>query len=109
MFKVSPADGFRTFLTKFGNGSQGAPGEIPLDLEVETSRQILVVDCDAGTNDRGALFRINPTTGQRTPIHDFGNPGQASQGTPLGSCPVGVAVEATGHILVVDALRGDRR
>src|SRR5262245_32507379 len=76
---------------------------------------ILVVDVDAGTNDRGApgtsdrgaggrgaLFRVSPSTGVRTLLSDFGN---AAQG-PLGAQPWGVAVEATGTILVIDSGAG---
>jgi parallel beta-helix repeat protein len=102
LHKVSPGDGVFTTLSDFGDGRQGIPGARPSDVAVERSRQILVVDPEAGTNNRGSLSRIDPNNGLRTPIHDFGNPGQASQGTPLGVNPVGLAVEPTGHILVVD-------
>ena len=103
LFKVSPGDGVKTVLSDFADGKQGTPGVRPSDVAVERTRRILVVDADAGTNARGSLSRIDPATGLRTPIHDFGNPDQASPGTPLGLNPVGLAVESTGDILVVDA------
>lgn len=41
---------------------------------------ILAVDTLAGTNSRGALFVVNPITGKRKIISDFGNPDQGSLG-----------------------------
>ena len=49
---------------------------------------ILVADFDAGTSGRGALFSVNPSTGARTVISDFG---AVAQG-PLGEGPVGLVV-----------------
>jgi hypothetical protein len=67
---------------------------------------ILVIDQLAGTGGLGALFRVNPVTGVRTLLSDFGN---AAQG-PLGRLPFGVALEAAGTILVShqDAGSGSR-
>ena len=62
----------------------------------------LVVDHSGGTGSNGALFRVNPTTGARTLLSDFGN---AAQG-PQGSNPDGVAVEASGSVLVIDQSAG---
>ena len=60
---------------------------------------ILVVD-NSYTSDytggMGALFRVNPTTGERTILSDF------SVGANQGCWPFGVAVERSGKILVVD-------
>src|SRR5262245_60923714 len=58
----------------------------------------LVIDRDAGTNSKGALFRVNPATGTRLLLSDFSNGAQG----PLGTDPFGVAVEAGGTILVID-------
>lgn len=49
---------------------------------------ILVTDAFGGTNGRGALIRVDPTTGNRTVLSDFGD---ASQGS-LGTTPTGVTV-----------------
>jgi uncharacterized repeat protein (TIGR03803 family) len=61
-----------------------------------------------GANGQGALFAVNPTTGQRTVLSDFGN---AAQG-PTGLAPEGVVVcnglAGLGTtIYVVDKFRGD--
>jgi hypothetical protein len=48
------------------------------------------------------LFRVDPATGTRTLLSDFSN---AAQG-PLGTDPIGVAVEASGTILVSDQTGG---
>jgi hypothetical protein len=65
-------------------------------VAVEAGGTILVVDRSAGTNGQGGLFRVDPTTGARTVLSDFGS------GANQGVDPLGVAVEAGGTILVVD-------
>jgi hypothetical protein len=88
------ASGTRALLTDFGNSAQGplgsgAPGGItwmPSGL-LGLSETLLVTDGFAGSNGAGALFSINPGTGQRTLLSDFGN---AAQGA-VGKTPVGVA------------------
>jgi hypothetical protein len=67
------------------------------------------VDPSAGTNNRGALFRIrfDPQTGPFIPgvLSDFGDSRQGLLGGP----PQGVAMEADGQILVrVDPGNGAR-
>ncbi len=63
---------------------------------------ILVIDFDAETDTKGALFIVDPVNGNRTVISNFGN---ASQGT-LGDDPFGVALGPSGDILVIDADAG---
>ena len=96
LFRVDPVTGVRTLLSDFGNPTQGQVGEEPTGVAVEASGQILDADNDAGTN--GMLFRVNPATGARTVLSDFSDGGKG----PLGSYPYGVAVEASGKILVAD-------
>jgi hypothetical protein len=102
LFRVDPDTGSRTALSIFSNADQGPLGRQPQNLAVEATGTILVIDLTAGTNSRGALFRVNPATGSRTLLSDFGN---AAQG-PLGTAPTGVAVEAAGTILVIDQHAG---
>ncbi len=45
-----------------------------------------VIDYNAGTGANGALFRVDPVTGARTLLSDFGS------GAPFGVNPNGVAV-----------------
>lgn len=47
---------------------------------------ILVTDADDGTGNLGALFRVDPSTGARTLLSDFG------AGANQGANPFGVAV-----------------
>ena len=98
LFRVHPTTGKRTVVSDFGQSAQGPLGGDPIGVAVETSGNILVTDEDAGTGNAGALFRVNPATGHRTLLSDFGNSAQG----PLGSDPIGVAVEASGSILVID-------
>jgi hypothetical protein len=50
---------------------------------------ILVTDQSGGTGGRGALFVVDPKTGQRTVFSDFGNPAQGSLGAALASVAPG--------------------
>jgi len=76
-------------------------------LAVQAGGLILVVDPSAGTGKRGALFAVDPETGLRRIVSDFG---KASQG-PLGTKSdvpndVGVkaiAIAADGRVLVGDS------
>ena len=98
LFVVDPATGARTVLSDFGSGAN--PGFNPSGVAVEPNGTILVVDQDAGTGNLGALFRVDPLSGTRTLLSDFGS------GPNPGSDPAGVAVEPDGTILVVDPFAG---
>ena len=51
-------------------GSPAQAGQIP------AVGDILVVDQLGGTNNFGALVLVNPVTGERSILSDFGNPAQ---------------------------------
>ncbi|HEV8614204.1 MAG TPA: post-COAP-1 domain-containing protein [Methylomirabilota bacterium] len=102
LFRVDATTGARTLLSDFGNPAQGLLGVDPYGVALEASGQIFVIDGNAGTSIRGALFRVDATTGARTLLSDFGDPAQG----PLGVEPVGVALEASGQILVIDPSGG---
>jgi hypothetical protein len=111
LFAINPANGQRTLLSDFGNSTQG-----PVDPDLNSfpnsvvlrpsgvlglSTTLLVTDAYAGTNKQGALYTVNPATGQRTLLSDFGD---SSQG-PLGGDPDGIAISGA-SILVVDGSAG---
>lgn len=102
LFAVDPANGTRTLVSDFGNSAQGPLGEIPYGVTINAAGELLVVDEDAGTNFRGAIFKVNPATGNRTLLSDFN---QASQG-PLGEDPTNLALTVAGDILVADFTAG---
>jgi len=58
----------------------------------------LVVDTSGGIDDVGQLFSVDPTTGDRVLISDFGD---GTQG-PLGLTPTSVALEDPNNALVTD-------
>jgi hypothetical protein len=99
LFAVDPATGARTILSDFGDGSQGPAGSNPLGIAVAAGGTILVIDFGAGTGGFGALFTVDPATGTRTILSDFGD---ATQG-PTGADPGGLALAPSGTILVIDA------
>jgi hypothetical protein len=85
LFRVDPYNGERTLFSDFGVGAN--KGEQPVGVAVEASGNILITDYWAGTNNRGALFRIDPSTfAVRTLLSDFGF------GVNQGSSIFGVAI-----------------
>ena len=95
LFKVNPVTGERTLLSDFGVGSN--QGSLPYDVAVEVSGNIIVIDPGAGTGSAGALFRVDPISGERTLLSNFG------VGPHQGINPISVAIEASGNILVIDS------
>jgi sugar lactone lactonase YvrE len=65
---------------------------------------ILIVDQLGGTNNLGALLLVDPKTGHRTVLSDFGVP-QDNQ-APLGAAPASIAVGSEGRIFVSDLFAG---
>jgi sugar lactone lactonase YvrE len=115
--RPDPATGqlTRTILTDFGEGLN--TGRFPRAVAVEADGQILVLNGSGGTTvvvERPVLVRIDPNTGARSIVSDFGN--RSQNGHPndpptcttscLGVEPRGLAVEADGRILVIDAQAG---
>lgn len=98
LFTVDPSTGNRTLLSDFGDAAQGPVGAAPYDVALTASGTILVTDPAVGTAGRGALFTVDPSTGNRTLLSDFGDGAQG----PLGAEPFGVALTADGTILVID-------
>ena len=89
-----------TTLSNFSDPSQGptAVGFGSLgdaSLAIEDASAVFTLLKLFGTNDRGALVRVDAATGMRAIISDFGD---ASQG-PLGG--KGLAIERSGDFLVV--------
>lgn len=102
LFRVNPATGARTILSDSNNMAQGPLTAEPYGVAIEATGAILVIDSTVGTSGRGALFRVDPATGVRTLLSDFG---AMTQG-PVGLNPTGVAVDSAGSILVIDQQGG---
>jgi hypothetical protein len=104
LFSVDAATGARTVLSDFANRTQGPGGFDPFDLALGPGGTILVTDPNASPTVAavGALFSVDAATGARTVLSDFAD---RTQG-PAGKRPLGVALEATGDILVLDSAGG---
>ncbi|MGH8479882.1 MAG: hypothetical protein ACREXK_09960 [Gammaproteobacteria bacterium] len=102
LFRVDAATGNRTLISNFGNALQGVLGVDPFALAYEAGGTVLVIDFNAGTDFRGALFRVDPASGFRGLVSDFAN---ANQG-PLGRTPFGLTLEAAGTVPVIDDSAG---
>jgi hypothetical protein len=98
LFRVNPLDGARAILSAFNNAAQGPTGAQPHGLALEPGGDVLVVTNNGGTGNKGALFRVDPTTGVRTLLSDFGDPAQG----PLGEVPESVKLGPKGHAFVID-------
>jgi hypothetical protein len=91
LLKVNP-NGKRIMLSDFGNPSQGPIGGGALRavawMSSSTQQTIYALDSFAGTLGRGALFTVDPTTGHRSILSDFGT---WSQG-PVGKTQTGLVI-----------------
>jgi hypothetical protein len=111
--KIDPATGVRTILSDFGDLSQGPTNPIPVLFDNDPPGALAIQDATAifvahpffGTDAKGALFRVEPSTGVRTILSDFGNP---AQGPPVGTgnrSDYRLAIESSGDFLVLDRSR----
>jgi hypothetical protein len=94
LFWVDRATGHRVMISDFGDPTQGIVTPGAFGVTVTDNNTILMVDSLGGP---GLLLHVNPLTGFRTVLSDFGNPFQG----PLGEEPVGIAV-INGQTLVTD-------
>jgi hypothetical protein len=101
LIKIDPATGFRTVLSDFNDPNQG-PLVVPgaSGVAVDATGNIMVTDHGPGIS--GVLLSVDPSTGFRTVLSDFGDTNQG----PLGYDPGRMAVEATGDILVTEYIYG---
>ncbi|RQQ47587.1 hypothetical protein DF021_34965 [Burkholderia stagnalis] len=95
LMKINPLTGYRTIVSDFGNGDQGPTaaglqlGAVVWEIVGGISlNKLIVQDGGAGNQHLGALFEVEPETGKRLLLSDFGN---ASSGD-VGSEPAGAAI-----------------
>jgi len=101
LFAVNPSNGQRTILSDFGNASQGPVGKTPVGVAYSNGllglgNTIYVIDNNAGTDNRGALFAIDPVTGARRVLSDFGD-GEGA----IGENPIALAIVPAGVLSVL--------
>ena len=100
VYTVDPTTGARVLLSDFGDPAQGNGtllGNEPMGATLDANGRLVVIDVRAGTGAKGALFRVDTTTGNRTLVHDFG-----AGGSPQGIGVRGVALGPAGQLLVAD-------
>ena len=78
VFRWIPATGKHTYLTEFGDPTQGAATNKPWGIAVASNGTIFVSGC-VGSNGQLAICTVNRTNGFRTVFSDSGN---AAQGPP---------------------------
>ncbi|MBT2748720.1 MULTISPECIES: hypothetical protein [unclassified Lysobacter] len=79
--QVDPTSGYRNLVSDLGNAGQGPVGEVPVAMSWSANRQWLyVVDAMAGTDSKGLLLQVDPVTGSRLAISNFGSAGQGPEG-----------------------------
>jgi hypothetical protein len=91
ILSVDPATGARTLFSDLTQTAQGPLGKEPTGIAVLSSllglgNRIEVTDPESGTNMQGAVFQIDPQTGIRSILSDFGNSAQG----PLGADPISI-------------------
>jgi hypothetical protein len=83
LFSVDPVTDERRILSDFGDATQCVDpgpekclGHTPFGVAMDALGKILVIDLGAGTDQRDALFSIDPSgerAGERTILSDFGD------------------------------------
>jgi len=106
VLRVDLQSGQRSIVTDGNDANHGPNFSMPMGI-TGAAHCLYVVDSLAGTSTLGAVFAVNPGTGQRTMLSDFGD---LQQG-PTGQDPVAIAIVPTalglGYlILVVDDMAG---
>lgn len=103
IFRVNPSTGKRKLLSDLKNAAQGPVASLYFStgLATEISKQIVAITNAVGDENNNLfggdfLLRIDPKTGQRTVLSDFGNPAQGI----IGFAPRGAVVEKSGKIVV---------
>jgi hypothetical protein len=99
VFRVDLASGARTFVSNFGDPAQGPGGNSGLEgIALEPGGMVVVANHLIKEKVRAGLVRVDPASGRRIVVSDFGDPEQGM----LGQLPFNVAVEPAGSILVID-------
>jgi outer membrane protein assembly factor BamB len=112
IFRVDPGTGDRTILSSLGQGS-GPSFVDPQNITLDAVGNILVSDANAHATLPGAIYSVDPITGNRVIISSDA----VGTGRDL-EVPVGMALDNVGNILALDfapglllsinALTGDR-
>jgi hypothetical protein len=96
IFRVNQTNGSREILSDFGKATQGPLGNAPAAIALDSAGSVLVIDVSGGTNFYPRLLRIDPATGVRQVISDFGSPAQGVIGYGRS-----VDVDQSGRIFVL--------
>ncbi|WP_206409524.1 hypothetical protein [Lysobacter enzymogenes] len=89
LVKVDPSSGYRNLVSDLGVDSQGPLGSLPVAIRWSKDQQtIYVVDANGGTDARGTVLQVDPATGARRTVSDFGLTGYG----PLGQSPRAIDV-----------------
>ncbi len=109
LFKVDPITGFRTIVTNFTSLSQGPiPASVLRGIAFEDPGGILLVDTAFGAGVGtafGAIFYVDPISGIRQILSDFGDPNQGILGRAPRDALVGPdGVYVVGGSVVDDVL-----
>lgn len=117
LFRVDKDSGFRTLVTDLTNAGQGPTGENAHDVVEGPGGVIYLITSLGGTGNDGLLYEVDPVTGFRTVLSDFGNLGQGPVANPrwLVVAPIPNTVyvlnpsNVNRAVFVVNTLTGDRQ
>lgn len=99
LFRIDGRTNQRTLLSDLGNPEQG-PVQINSEaVVIERDGNVIVIE---GDNPEASVLRVDPVTGLRTLVSDFGDPSQGPIGISVGETG---AIEADGSLILVGNVR----
>jgi len=101
IFKVDLFTEERIKLSDFGDNSKGTLGVDPRGGSFDSFGNILITDSNAGTANRGLLFSVDPSNGQRIEVSDMSVPPN------IGFFPLDVEYVSPTSILMTAQFAGD--
>jgi len=83
LLRINLITGRRIVLTDFGDANKGSLGFFISGVAIDNNGKVLAIAHDIATGG-ALLFRVDPVSGQRSLLSDFGNPAQGVLGSAVG-------------------------
>ncbi|WP_394538495.1 hypothetical protein PRJ39_22790 [Lysobacter enzymogenes] len=81
LVKVDPSSGYRHLVSDLGAEAQGPLGSQPVAIRWSRDQQVIyIVDAGSGVDGKGSVLQVDPASGVRRTVSDFGLSGYGALG-----------------------------